>query len=47
MVYIMPSADITKSLDVKRKRLESFTQTSLKTSNKKVDEVWKTQQSER
>lgn len=31
----------------KRKRLEGFTQASLKTSNKKVEEVWKTQQEER
>lgn len=46
-VIVLYTADITKSLDVKRKRLEVFTQSSLKTSNKKVDEVWKTQQNER
>ena len=41
------TADISKSLASKRKRLEGFTQASLKTSNKKVDEVWKTQHEER
>ena len=40
-------ADISKSMASKRKRLEGFTQASLKTSNKKVEEVWKTQQEER
>ena len=40
-------ADISKSMASKRKRLKGFTQASLKTSNKKVEEVWKTQQEER
>ena len=40
-------ADISKSLDAKRKRLETVTQQSLKTSHKKVEEVWKSQQGER
>ncbi len=40
-------ADIAKNLDVKRKRLETFTQASVKTSNKKVQEIWKSQQTER
>ncbi|XP_033751590.1 synaptonemal complex protein 3-like [Pecten maximus] len=40
-------ADITKTLVNKRKRLEQFTQNSLKSSNKKVEEIWKMQQLER
>ena len=32
---------------MKRKRLEGFTQASLKASSKKVEEVWKKQQGER
>nr|AGL11962.1 synaptonemal complex protein 3 [Nodipecten subnodosus] len=40
-------ADITKTLVNKRKRLEQFTQNSLKASNKKVEEIWKMQQLER
>lgn len=39
--------DITKSLVSKRKRLETFTQASLKASNTKVEKVWKAQQTER
>lgn len=41
------AADISKSLDAKRKRLETFTDSSIKASNKKVDEVWSTQREER
>ena len=40
-------ADITKTLIAKRKRLEQYTQSSLKTTNRKVEEIWKTQQGER
>ncbi|KAK3594135.1 hypothetical protein CHS0354_040909 [Potamilus streckersoni] len=40
-------ADITKTLSSKRKRLEQLTQNSLKSSNKKVDDIFKLQQSER
>lgn len=39
--------DISKSLDTKRKRLESFTDSSIRASYKKVEEVWSTQRSER
>ncbi|XP_072046682.1 synaptonemal complex protein 3-like [Amphiura filiformis] len=40
-------ADMRKSLSSKRKRLENFTQQSLKSANTKVDKIWKMQQSER
>ena len=40
-------ADITKTLAAKRKRLQTFTQASLKTSNKKYDDVFKQQLDER
>lgn len=40
-------ADISKTLMGKRKRLEQFTQISLKNSNKRVEEIWKSQQTER
>ncbi|KAL5006831.1 hypothetical protein ScPMuIL_015637 [Solemya velum] len=40
-------ADVTKTLIAKRKRIENLTQNSLKSSNKKVDDIWKLQQSER
>jgi len=40
-------ADITKTLSAKRKRLENYTHNSLKTSNKKVDEIWRSQQTDR
>ncbi|XP_029639365.2 synaptonemal complex protein 3-like [Octopus sinensis] len=39
--------DITKTLANKRKRLETFTQNKMKNSNKKIDEIWKMQQTER
>ncbi|KAH0616992.1 hypothetical protein JD844_028533, partial [Phrynosoma platyrhinos] len=37
-------ADINKALQAKRKRLELYTKSSLKTSNQKIELVWKTQQ---
>nr|KAG5700981.1 hypothetical protein BaRGS_022692 [Batillaria attramentaria] len=40
-------ADISKTLSNKKKRLEHLTQTSVKTSTKKVEEIWKAQQHER
>ncbi|CAH1787931.1 unnamed protein product [Owenia fusiformis] len=40
-------ADISKTVMAKRKRLETFTNASLKASNKKVDEIWKEQHTER
>ncbi|KAF4022580.1 hypothetical protein G4228_014453 [Cervus hanglu yarkandensis] len=40
-------ADINKSLLAKRKRLEMYTKASLKTSNQKLENVWKTQQEQR
>ena len=40
-------ADISKSLQAKRKRMENFAQVALKTSSKKVGELWQSQHSER
>ncbi|XP_066489275.1 synaptonemal complex protein 3 [Tiliqua scincoides] len=40
-------ADINKALLAKRKRLEMYTKASLKTSNQKIELVWKTQQEQR
>jgi len=40
-------ADINKALLAKRKRLELHTKASLKTSNQKIEHVWKTQQEQR
>ncbi|XP_053572960.1 synaptonemal complex protein 3 [Bombina bombina] len=40
-------ADISKALLAKRKRLEMYTKASLKTSNQKIEHVWKTQQEQR
>ncbi len=39
--------NVSKTLDAKRKRLETLTQASLKTTNVKVEKIWKTQQTER
>ncbi|XP_078348284.1 synaptonemal complex protein 3-like isoform X2 [Oculina patagonica] len=39
-------ADITKTLTAKRKRIQTFTQASLKASSRKFDEVWQSQQHE-
>nr|XP_037852557.1 synaptonemal complex protein 3 isoform X1 [Chlorocebus sabaeus] len=39
--------DINKALLAKRKRLEMYTKASLKTSNQKIEHVWKTQQDQR
>ena len=41
------TADVSKTLESKRKRLESFTQSTLKISNKKVDDMWQAQQTQR
>ncbi|NWS21336.1 SYCP3 protein, partial [Pachyramphus minor] len=41
------AADINKALLAKRKRLEMYTKASLKTSNQKIEHVWKTQQEQR
>uniref|UniRef100_A0A8C0XUB8 XLR/SYCP3/FAM9 domain-containing protein n=2 Tax=Castor canadensis TaxID=51338 RepID=A0A8C0XUB8_CASCN len=40
-------ADINKALLAKRKRLEVYTKASFKTSNQKIEQVWKTQQEHR
>ncbi|XP_019400282.1 PREDICTED: synaptonemal complex protein 3 isoform X3 [Crocodylus porosus] len=40
-------ADINKALQAKKKRLEMYTKASLKTSNQKIEHVWKTQQEQR
>ncbi|NXF86939.1 SYCP3 protein, partial [Eubucco bourcierii] len=40
-------ADINKALLAKRKRLEMYTKASLKTSNQKIEHVWKMQQDQR
>ncbi|NWS42895.1 SYCP3 protein, partial [Probosciger aterrimus] len=40
-------ADINKALLAKRKRLETYTKASLKTSSQKIEHVWKTQQEQR
>ncbi|XP_066935277.1 synaptonemal complex protein 3-like [Clytia hemisphaerica] len=40
-------ADISKTLSAKRKRLTTFTNASMKTSNRKYDEIFTTQHAER
>ncbi|KAF7707549.1 synaptonemal complex protein 3 isoform X2 [Silurus meridionalis] len=40
-------ADISKAMQAKRKRLEAFTKSSLKGSNQKIEQLWKTQHSQR
>ncbi|XP_059178954.1 synaptonemal complex protein 3-like [Physella acuta] len=40
-------ADIFKTLSHKKKRVEQLTQASLKNTNKKVEEIWKNQQTAR
>ncbi|XP_066505190.1 synaptonemal complex protein 3-like [Hoplias malabaricus] len=40
-------ADISKEMLAKRKRLEAFTKTSLKGSNQKIEQLWKTQHGQR
>ncbi|XP_065188335.1 synaptonemal complex protein 3-like [Sycon ciliatum] len=40
-------SDISKTMDLKRKRLEAFSQASIKCSNRKVEEIWKIHQEER
>ncbi|XP_076967911.1 synaptonemal complex protein 3-like isoform X2 [Tamandua tetradactyla] len=39
--------DINKALLAKRKRLEMYTKASLRTSNQRIEHVWKTQQEQR
>ncbi|KAI4890868.1 hypothetical protein NFI96_023732, partial [Prochilodus magdalenae] len=41
------TADINKAFVAKRKCLESFTSSSLKTGQQKIEEIWKSQQKER
>lgn len=41
------TADISKAMQAKRKRLEAFTKSSLKGSNQKIEQLWKTQHSQR
>ncbi|KAJ8392343.1 hypothetical protein AAFF_G00077070 [Aldrovandia affinis] len=40
-------ADINKTMQAKRKRLEAYTKNSLKGSNQKLEQLWKTQQGQR
>lgn len=40
-------ADVSKTLNYKKKRMEQMTQSSLKSTNKKVEEIWKNQQQAR
>ncbi|XP_014672008.1 PREDICTED: synaptonemal complex protein 3-like isoform X2 [Priapulus caudatus] len=40
-------ADVNKSLLTKKRKLEQFTKESIKSSNKKVEDVWKAQATER
>ncbi|GFO00115.1 synaptonemal complex protein 3 [Plakobranchus ocellatus] len=40
-------ADISKTLSHKKKRMEQLTQSSLKSTNKKVEEIWRNQQQAR
>ncbi|XP_041084432.1 synaptonemal complex protein 3-like isoform X1 [Polyodon spathula] len=40
-------ADINKALSAKRKRMEVYTKASLKTSNMKIEQIWKAQQNDR
>uniref|UniRef100_A0A670IX64 XLR/SYCP3/FAM9 domain-containing protein n=1 Tax=Podarcis muralis TaxID=64176 RepID=A0A670IX64_PODMU len=47
MILCLSAADINKALLAKRKRLEMYTKASLKTSNQKIEHVWKTQQEQR
>ena len=47
IMLLLLTADITKTLMAKRKRVEQIAQTSWKSNSKKVEELWKTQLSER
>uniref|UniRef100_A0A8B9HLE3 Synaptonemal complex protein 3-like n=1 Tax=Astyanax mexicanus TaxID=7994 RepID=A0A8B9HLE3_ASTMX len=40
-------ADISKAMQAKRKRLETFTKSSLKGTNQKIEQLWKTQHNQR
>ena len=44
---ILLLADISKTLVNKRKRLEQYTQNSLKTTNRKMEDIWKQQRGDR
>lgn len=47
-VYLnVDAADISKTMQAKRKRLECLTKSSLKGSNQKIEQLWKTQHSQR
>lgn len=47
-VYLnVNAADISKAMQAKKKRLEAFTKSSLKGSNQKIEQLWKTQHSQR
>ncbi|EDO43143.1 predicted protein [Nematostella vectensis] len=45
--HSLPLAEISNTLNAKRKRIQSFSQASLKASSRKFDEVWRKQQNER
>lgn len=47
IVLLLFIADISKTLSAKRKRLTTFTNASMKTSNRKYDEMFMSQQNER
>ncbi|XP_072519827.1 synaptonemal complex protein 3 [Salminus brasiliensis] len=40
-------ADISKAMQAKRKRLETFTKSSLKGTNQKIEQLWKSQHNQR
>ncbi|KAK3564712.1 hypothetical protein QTP86_024889, partial [Hemibagrus guttatus] len=47
-VYLnVDAADISKVMQAKRKRLETITKSSLKGSNQKIEQLWKTQHGQR
>lgn len=45
--YVIFPADISKAMQAKRKRLETFTKSSLKGSNQKLEQLWRTQHAQR
>uniref|UniRef100_A0A3B1JK08 Synaptonemal complex protein 3 n=1 Tax=Astyanax mexicanus TaxID=7994 RepID=A0A3B1JK08_ASTMX len=47
LIHHFLTVDINKAFVAKRKCLESFTSSSLKTSQQKVEEMWRSQQKER
>ncbi|NWU69077.1 SYCP3 protein, partial [Pterocles burchelli] len=46
-IFSLKGTDINKALLAKRKRLEMYTKASLRTSNQKIEHVWKSQQEQR